>query len=527
MTSQDQEALRARLERRDPGPSTQSASSPWATSGEGLHSVTGIPARGAALDEFGIPDLATLSKMRSAPMIALGLGFIVSSVSRAKWHVKSTDPRRAAFVENALRTVYPQLIAGWANALSFGYSALVLSYERRPVDWTFLNADEKERRVWTSSAPPLVWENIVPLNPRVARVHWSADGSFGGIDYRKPRTAFTDGEGPDIPTTHALWLVNERDAVFGSLYGFPRTSRAYRSWWSAMYRQRLSDRAMEKWADPPVIVRHPVDASTDADGNIRDYTSEALALAEQLRSGANVAMPSSMQTSEVDGRTSALYSWTIEQMKSEADFTAINTGAEYLDVQQLRALMIPEQALVEGKGGTSSRNVAETLGSAFEESMASLLHEVFTQVNRWMIPTLLSANFGEGATCEIIADGFDEADVETGRAIVQALAQNATSELSDVDTRSLLSSLGVPLRSAARAEEVRTRMKDEATKPASVNASEDEPTDDELREIELDAESLLFEAYEPPTKPRRTVTEFPRDATGRLVGTTEREVEDE
>jgi hypothetical protein len=499
-TTQTLDELRDRLASTDTGPSTAAATSPWAANpGTGVHSVTGIPANGRSLDGTR-PPLSDLGRMRRDAMLSFGLSFVKSYLARGSWHIRSTDPRRAAFVDAALRRIYGRLVLQAGGALDFGYQAIVKNFERENVPWTYVS-NGQEIPVWSSNVPVLVWTPFTTLSPRVARPHWSSDGSFAGIDYKRG----TSESAPDIPLSHALWITNEKDSVFGSLYGFPRLAYAYRYWWSYWYRFTLADRAYEKWADPPIIAYHPTELATDADGNPRDLTAEALRLAESLRSGANVSLPSDLVTQEIDGRTSSMRAWSLEQMKVEVDFSNFNDTFEYLDVMKLRSLMVPEQAFLEGRGGTSSRNVAAILTDSFEQGQAALIGELYDQINRYMIPQLLLANFGPGgATCEICFDSFDPKDVETSRAIVQAFAQNAPGRLAAVDFRELLSDLGVPLLSVEAAKEAEQEIVREAqrSRPTNVQASEDQVpiTDGVYGATEIEREAIvLAETYEPPT----------------------------
>jgi len=156
-------------------------------------------------------------------------------------------------------------------------------------------------------------------------------------------------------------------------------------------------------------------------------------------------------------------------------------------------MMVPEQAFLEGRGGTSSRNVASELGDAFEKSLGVVKAEIDDHINRFLIPQLLEANFGGGgSTCEIETTGFDPQDVETGRSIVQAFAQNDPQSLKDIDFRRLLEQLGVPLKPEGSVEEVA-----------------------EVEETELTEEIA--------DKPRRKITKVVRDAAGKLVGLSEEE----
>ena len=391
--------------------------------------------------------------MRRDPIIAFGLMFVKVPLIRASWHIDSTDPQRAAFVENCLRAIYGRFILAYCNSFDYGYSPIVKRFQYTQPDWTYIDpVTGKENDVWPhKGVNALVWKPFMALNPRKSQPKFNSKGEFAGIDHA-PGTDFNtgvfsgnSGRPADIPLDWALWATNEKDSEFGSLYGYPRTGYAYRYWWSYWYKFGLSDRAFEKWGDPPFVVFHPADEGVeDEDGNSIDFGGEALATAEQLRSGANVAMPSSVIRGYAEDRPTNVREWDFKQVESTANFAALNESFEYLDVQKLRSIMVPEQALVEGKGGSSSRNVAAEFGDVFHKSQAVVMDEIDDHINRFMIPQLLEANFGPGgASCRKVTTGFDPQDQETMRAIITGVV-NSRGELPEADMQSILKTLGVP-----------------------------------------------------------------------------------
>lgn len=439
------ESDRARLAAANMGPSTASSTSRWAPDD--------WPTRGRAFDAQHVT-LRDLEQMRRDPMIAFGLMFIKVFLARAPWYIKSQDAQIAGFVDAALRRIYGRFILQYCGSLDFGYQGLVKNFERTNVDWVYADPNDpegKELPVWTSSAQPLIWKPFTPLNPRKCQPHFNRAGNFDGISLLSYASPFATpstsrSQVPDIPLDWALWITNEKDSVFGSLWGYPRSAYAYRYWWAYWYRFGLADRAFERWADPPIIAYHPVDVVPGPDGRLRDFTNEGLALAEKLRSGANVSLPSEAVESIVEGRTLNLRKWELKQLDTTVNFDALNETFGYLDVAKLRSLMVPEQAFLEGQGGTSSRNVAATLGDVFEEQQAVIKAEIDDQINRYLIPQLVEANFGPNApSAEIVTTGFDQADLDTARAVIQAFAQNDPSRLSSLDFRKLAQRLGLPV----------------------------------------------------------------------------------
>lgn len=444
---------------------------------------------GQPWDSAKIP-LAKLEQMRRDPILAFALMFVKVPLIRAPWYIKSSDPRIAAAVDASLRKIYGRFILAYCNSFDFGFSPMVkrFDYEENP-DWVYVPNDNslaEEKLVWDNkTVKPIVWKPFTALNPRRAAPHWDSKGNFNGIDFASqsmmspfftsgypmtPGITPTQGKIADIPLDWALWATNEKDSVFGSYWGYPRIGYAYRFWWAYWYRFGVSDRAFEKWGDPPVIVYHPNDPlAIDNAGNPIDYTDKALYLAESARNGANVAMPSSV-VSTLDEKATNVREWSIEQMKTSVDFKSIQEVFSYLDVQKLRSVMVPEQALVEGEGGTSSRNVAATFGELFQESQAVVKEEIDDHLNRWVIPQFVNLNFGaDAAKAEIVTTGFDAMDIETMQEIVRLIGQREV--LSLVDQRELLERMGVPLVSRKEMNERLAKAAAEAE--ASVPAPQD------------------------------------------------------
>ena len=453
-----EDRLKKRLA-QDRRPTTRSASDQW-VNWNSMSDLLGQP-----FDMTKI-SLSKLEQMQRDPILSFGLMFIKVPLVRAPWYIRCTDAKRAAFVDNCLRRIYGRLILAYTNCFSFGYSAMVKRFEYENPDWTYVdrdNPDQPELPVWDSkSVDALVWKPFLALNPRFVTPHWSAKGDFNGIDFApnsgigafgtsgQPLREFggnSSSKVADVPLDWALWATNEKDSVYGSLWGYPRLGYAYRYWWSYWYKFGLADRAFERWADPPMVVYHPGETAFDADGNPVDYAPEALAFAEQMRSGANGSLPSDPHTNMADDRVTTQKKWEIQQLESKANFDALDTTFKYLDVLKLRSMMVPEQSLVEGQGGQSSRNVAEQFGDIFQESQAIVMEEIDDLINRYMIPQLLEVNFGPGGPkAEKVTTGFDSRDTETMRAIIGAIA-NKNGGVPEVDVREMLDQLGIPLLS--------------------------------------------------------------------------------
>jgi len=449
-----------------------------------------------AADRLGSPfeveriPISKLRAMRRDPMLGFGLSFIKIPHVRARWYVNAKDTKGpnaqiAAHLDHDLRLIWTTYTLQFLNAIDFGFQAMAKRFELRTPTGTYIETnpdtgEQEEKPIWSQgNVQPIAWKPFVALPPEVVEPNWNPDGSFNGFNVKPSggsgsgSSSGSGGSGGnnkdqsyDIDVYHALWATNEKDANFGSIFGYPRLGYAYRYWWSYWFRWAIADRAFEKKADPSIIVRHPEGQFTNPDtGETMDYGDYALLMGERMRSGGVIALPSDVYE-DANGRGTTPQ-WDIGFTKDATDFEPFDKSFDYIDVQKLRSLFIPEQAFLEGKGGTSSRNVAAELGSSFTESQAVLSAQHVEHVNRYMIPQWLAVNYPEfiaaGGMAEVIMQGFADEDVEFTNQVIQLIGQQeaGASEISKlVDLKQLLENRGTPI--ASFAEQVRRKAEQDA-----------------------------------------------------------------
>ena len=427
-----------------------------------------------AADQLGSPfevehiPLSRLRSMRRDPMLSFGLSFIKTPHVRAKWTIDAKDtngpnPQIAAHLDYDLRRIYASFVFQWCNALDLGFQPLAKRFELGIPAGTFIQTDqnsgtETEQPIWSQGGiQPIRWKPFVALQPEACEPIWDGQGGFGGIDFDPSQQAYTPANTSGITDAytidlyHSLWVTNEREQNFGSIYGYPRLGYAYRYWWSYWFRWAIADRAFERKADPSVLVYHPegefVDETTGATTNYSDY---ALAMGERMRSGGVMALPS--ETYEDANGRGTIRQWEIGFTENATNFDPFDKSFEYLDVAKLRALAIPEQAFFEGKGGTSSRNVASEMQSSFTESQAVLSAQIVETINRWMIPQWLAVNYPEflttAGTASFVMQGFADVDVTFTQQVIQLIGQQQSGVdelLKLVDLKEVLTEAGVPI----------------------------------------------------------------------------------
>jgi hypothetical protein len=402
---------------------------------------------------------STLRDMVTDPMIAFALFYIRTPLSRAQWKIECPDAQVAAFVDRCLRDIYASYLLQLTNSLHFGSQAIIKRFTTDPAfDAMYRNPQsdtpEDLEKVWTSdNVDPIVWKRPIACPPENVLPVWTAEGDFDGFNYTNfpmPQIAQYGQNttyGTHINTDFALWYTNEREAEFGSIYGRPRTSRVYRYYWSYWYRWALADRSYESKADPAKIIYYPGDMTSGFDettGLKKDYAAEAMSIGLSTRSGSVTALPGDMVMG-FDDRPTNTRAWEIKYLENGENFSLLDESFHYLDIQKLRGMFLPEQAVVEGRGGSSSRNVAAQLGELYHESQQVLMDDFDDYTNRFMIPQLLALNFPDRkVTARKVTTGYANRDSDLFKQVIQLVGNKYPEQLS-ADVPQMLADMGVPL----------------------------------------------------------------------------------
>lgn len=444
-------------------------------------------------DQLGDPferekiPISKLRQMRRDPMLGFGLSFIKVPHVRANWYINARSNsgpnlQVANHLDYDLRRIYAGLMLQLLNSLDFGFQAIAKRFEFHTPPGTYINVnpdtgEEEELPIWSEGGvQPIAWKPFVPLRPEGVEPIWNPAGEFDGMEYA-PTGANTgqaqQGQGSGAPAAgggkggtnkdqtykidlaHSLWMTNEMDSNFRSVFGYPRLGYAYSYWWSYWFRWAIADRAFERKADPSVLVYHPDGEFLNEDtGERMSYSEYAILMGERMRSGGVIALPSTVYE-DANGR-GTIREWEIDFTKDAVNFEPFDDSFEYMDVQKLRSLFIPEQAFLEGKGGTSSRNVADTMGSAFIEAQDMLSKQLQDHVNRWVIPQWVAANYPDFLTdngvAELVVQGFGDEDRDFMMTLLQLVGQQQSGQqemMKLVDLKKILKDHGVPLTTFA------------------------------------------------------------------------------
>jgi hypothetical protein len=370
--------------------------------------------------------ISTLVEMRTDAILRFAQLTALVSIFSAKWRIECGNARKAAFIDQALRRVIGRLIIQFFESWNFGWQACVKEFGLMVPSWEFIDRDAeggpKSAPVWDGGpeVPALVWEPFVPLRPHAVAPVWTQAGAFNGIALAKsgvsgayafPTTPITSSDVIDVPADiaaffndqdsdrvkvdvdHSLWVVNERDSQWGSIWGYPRLGYAYKYWWSAEMTLGILNRSVERKGDPTIVVTYPQGASRVGTQEIPNQTI-AFDIGNKARSGSVLVVPSEVW-GEDTGTSNQASKWSVTYLKAEENFDQLTRVLDYFDTMKFRSMLVSELALAEGSGGTSSRNVAATTGERTAEAQIFAQNEWDEIINRYMIPQLADANFPE------------------------------------------------------------------------------------------------------------------------------------
>ena len=235
--------------------------------------------------------------------------------------------------------------------------------------------------------------------------------------------------------------ISNGNITQNSLWGFPRIGYAYRYWFSYWLRWAMYDRYFERKSDPPTVVYYPTDpggGTEDEDG--ASMKSYALKIGDAAKSGGTIALPGDFVT-DFEGRVTGNREWEVKEMEISGDLTHFVESFEYLDKMKVTSLLVPDKAI---RGGADSTDAEHTF-NIFKQSEASEMEQIDDEINRFIIPDLIAANFPDrNVTAKKVTTGFDDADLDTMMEIIRVVGQSDQNALKSVDFDKMLDVIGVP-----------------------------------------------------------------------------------
>ena len=429
--------------------------------------------------------LAQLRQIRKDPMVAFGLHYRKVPLTQADWHINARDKdgpnaQVAAFLDAALRPIMARLILQRTLAFDFGFCGIVKRFKQANPGGVYTdpreeNEENRVKPIWDEgSILPIIPKVPVVLKAeRVTPVFDDRTGEFNGMEYETPPGQTNRSSGfrasrknetiKEIDVFHSYWGTHNKDDEEGSIFGYPLIAHARDYWWAYRFLFMMSNRAYERVAIPPLLAYHPPGNTVidETDGTTQPNWEIALEMGERLRSNAIGAVPSQMAQTGLDTTSNTQREWDFKFLETASDsLKQFDERFNYLNVMKLRSVMVPEQALIEGEGGTSSRNVAAQMAEIFIGSQDLTMKIIDDEINRYWIPQLLITNFPEfinnGGQATKESHGFRSQDMEMYRQIIQLLGQGDPTLMARIDIGEIFRRVGMPVRDAADFERERT-----------------------------------------------------------------------
>lgn len=229
-------------------------------------------------------------------------------------------------------------------------------------------------------------------------------------------------------------------------YGEPLLENArlvYNEWKEASASANRYDR---KVAGTHFIIYYPPGQS-DLEGTETDNGEIARTLATELEASGTLYLPNTF-LEVLEGLNKERPGWKIELL------SAANSGATqfierltYLDIQKVRALLLPERAILEGEHGTKAE-AGEHIGIAI---MVLQQEDVWiTEFVNWhCVDQVLELNYGPEArgTVRLVAAPLEDDRLKFLESVYLAILKNATgfaNEFIQIDTDALKDKIDVP-----------------------------------------------------------------------------------
>lgn len=403
--------------------------------------------------------ISDMYEMRTDAVLSFAQMYSKMPLYTTPWWIKCRSAKKAQFYTEAIKLIIGRLISQTTLSWDFGWQSLVKQFRHLDPDWVYVDPEDPSgppKKVWDEGGEPaLVWDTFIPLRPEVVSPRWSAAGRFDGINleslegnYSFPTVISYDEQGNrrgrHIPLDWSLWVVNERDAHFGSVWGFSRLAYAYKFWWAYEMALGITTRAVEKKGDPTIEVRYPEGKSKVGDKE-EDNQLIAKRIGRAARSGAVLTLPSETLSGVDPDRPGNEPRWKVTTLDLNVEFDKLQSILSYLDVQKIRSMMVMEQAVTEGTGNTSSRNVVKEGGEQTRRMTVFTMDDLADIINRYLIPQLDEQNFPElrdsPATFEYLDLG--DQDLELYRIMLQGKTNAEPGEI-PIDWREVLERLNMP-----------------------------------------------------------------------------------
>jgi len=439
--------------------------------------------------------MSTKLKMLDDPVIALSVAYIASKLVKAEYEIQCADPEIRAFFLTMYGAFHREFMLQAAMGVALGCVGLIkkLNFDTpRP-----LTPDAPP--VWTGTTIPLICSGFDQVDPVGAYPDFNKEGEFTGFNYSKGK----------VDRVYALWLTIGRAKAFGKYSGAGRLGNAYKAWWLGEFGYDQLVVHVQKFVDRVVEVSHP--DGKDGDGN--DLSDTALSIGNDIRSGATVAVPSTVYSAYEESagmeKLTAIRKWAVRLLESGENIAAFHGLTDHCDSRKAMGMFIPlqlyQQVQQSSLGGPTTSDVLSKLAVDLIIEDAT---EIDMHLNEYVFPFLVDVNWWpDAARVEKVTTGLNEYDRGELFALLQVLAQRMDSDAATrIDPDRLAHHLGVPVYDVMSTE--REPMTEETQEQSPTEEATDEsPAGSGAAVAAQQVAPVTASAYDPDKNPSREVLE--------------------
>lgn len=357
---------------------------------------------------------ATYRKLRTDPTLALARAVSVAPVLASSWEVEGEDEERVELIREQVLPIREQLLEpAMYGGIDFGWQGF--------------------EEVWDSRGGRTTLKKIKPLLQDITEVLVDAvTGEFAG--YRQGAVTL-----PVDACLHVAFRVEGTQWHGQSLMENAR--RVHNEWVEANAGAARFDR---KIAGSHWVVYFPP-GSSPMNGVSKPNDLIAQDILRSLESSGSVAVPRTV-AKWMDELNKDEMGWKIELITSRGE-GGFGDRLRYLDVQKVRAILVPERMALEAEFGTKAD---AGVHSNLAVTMRELEHKHVTRLVNWhLVDRLLALNWGEEARGSVLLKPTPLTDEALGylRSVYSALLVNPQGfqqEFPNVDVASLRERLRVP-----------------------------------------------------------------------------------
>lgn len=369
-----------------------------------------------------------VEKMRRQPTVALARELVCAPLLASQWAVETKDgapPDAKEFIEdNMLPLRVNMLRSSLFGCIDYGWQG----YEK------IFELDMRVRRIKIKKMKPLL--------QRITKILvFSPSGAFAGFRQDETQPAV------DLQLENALLVNTDVEGTYW--YGIPKFAAVETGFDNWSYCNEANIRYDKKLAGAHWIIYYPV-GQTRYNG-IDDVENDSIAkdLLNKLESSGCMAIPQSIgEFVNNANESSQKRQWEIE-LKSAypTSNVAFVDRLKYCDSLMVRAMGMPERAVLEGQFGTKAEAEAH---ADFAITNMELRHEIIVQQYNWhIVNQLLRINYGEEFenTVWLKPAPITDLKLQYIREIYKAFLTNPegfASEVLHVDLEAMRDQLGIP-----------------------------------------------------------------------------------